>query len=786
MGKIGDFRSLLVYNVALTSQEPELNSSTTSGNPIIPAIRFLRRVFTPTVLVLAFFIFVLAIGIADYIVLTSPLEVRQYDETVLILFALNGSAILIFVLALGWRIVKLMTARRQGRAGSQLHLQFVTLFGVFAVIPAVLMGIFSVVTLNLGVDRYFDSRIEIALDNAQAVAEAYADSHKVNVIIETKSVLRELAVVAQMNPDSVTPEFLSTRLTKLATEANFTGAYLLDGTGEVQIFAEIIERPILPSKSDLSQIPENQIIVRTVEDKGQIQAIAKVPVFTDIYFLGVRSVSPEILGSAHYTREIVDEYRRMGQTIFSTKEIYLLTYLIVAAFMVAVAMWVGFWMAQRMIDPIGKLVGVAEKISNGDLTARVDVADNDDELATLGRSFNRMTGQLFAQRNDLVEANRQYDERRRFTEAVLSGVSAGVVGLDTLGRVTIANRSAYELLETRPDELIGMRFMDVVPEMAELVEQALSSSKERNATVQGQIDLVRAANPHNFNVQVSNEGVAGEAQSLVVTFDDITDLVNAQRTSAWADVARRIAHEIKNPLTPIQLSAERLKRKYSKEISSDPEVFNQCTDTIVRQVGDIGRMVDEFSSFARMPTAVLKKNDLAELIHQSVFLQEVANPQIDYDRSIAKEPIFIECDGRLISQAVTNILKNAGEAISARVDTEENYQGEIKIDLVQHDHDLTVVFTDNGCGLPSVHRHRLTEPYMTTREKGTGLGLAIVKKIMEEHKGVLIIEDRKSVGDDDETGARVQMVFHNVMKDLNEMSSEYQDAAPDAAAMGAE
>lgn len=765
-----------------------------SGNPLVPMIALLRRVFTRGVLTILIFVSVAGIAIADYIVLTSPLENNGRDEAVIALYLVNGSAILLFILGLGWRIVKLVTARRQGLAGSQMHMRFVTLFGVFAVIPAVLMGIFSVVTLNLGVDRYFDSRIELALDNAQAVAEAYTDSHKVNVIIETKSVLRELEVISKLAADDPSlveaPDFLFNRLRELATEANFTAAYLLDQDGQVQIYAEKIERPALPTSEDLARLPENQIVVRIAEDASQIQAIAKVPGFLGVYFLGIRSVNPEVIGSARYTREIVEEYKRMGETVFSTKQGFLISYLIVTALVMTIAMWIGFWLAQRLIDPVGQLVGVAERITNGDLTARVDVSENDDELATLGRSFNRMTGQLQSQRNDLVEANRQFDERRRFTEAVLSGVTAGVVGLDTMGRVTIANRSAYVLLETRADAMVGQLFTDVVPEMAELVQQALESRGPRKSVVQGQIDLVRASHQHNFNVQVSNEGMAGEAQGLVVTFDDITDLVTAQRTSAWGDVARRIAHEIKNPLTPIQLSAERLKRKYSKEIVSDPAVFKQCTDTIIRQVGDIGRMVDEFSSFSRMPSAVLKSNDIGELVHQSVFMQEVANPQIEYVSSLPEGSLMLSCDGRLLSQAITNILKNAGEAISARAANDETpYKGRIKIDLNAYQDRYELVFEDNGCGLPTEYRHRLTEPYMTTRDKGTGLGLAIVKKIMEEHKGELLIEDiamqngsqSKGAGD---TGAVIRMVFPLQNDKIENSGNAFEGTAREAVTTG--
>jgi two-component system nitrogen regulation sensor histidine kinase NtrY len=379
----------------------------------------------------------------------------------------------------------------------------------------------------------------------------------------------------------------------------------------------------------------------------------------------------------------------------------------------------------------------------------VPVGRDDDEIGVLGRTFNRMTAQLEAQRTELVEASRQIDARRRFTEAVLAGVSAGVIGLDAEGHITIVNRAAARLLNTTPEEMENQHYAQVVPELSALIRRAMHEPVARSS---GETTVKRGGKVRNLSVQVGGE--AGEA-GYIATFDDITDLVSAQRTAAWADVARRIAHEIKNPLTPIQLSAERLKRKYLKEVVSDPEVFQQCADTIIRQVGDIGRMVDEFSSFARMPAPQLKREIAQELLQQSVFLQRVAHSDIAFTVNTPEQPLYFECDGRLVSQALTNVLKNAAEAVSTRQGRGDDVSGAIAVSLEAAGENLVFHISDNGIGLPQEQRHRLTEPYVTTRAKGTGLGLAIVRKIVEDHGGELRLSDRG----EDEHGAEVRLTF---------------------------
>jgi two-component system, NtrC family, nitrogen regulation sensor histidine kinase NtrY len=365
-----------------------------------------------------------------------------------------------------------------------------------------------------------------------------------------------------------------------------------------------------------------------------------------------------------------------------------------------------------------------------------------------------MTSQLEAQRKDLVNANSQLDARRRFTEAMLAGISAGVIGIDAEGRVTLLNRTASRLLDVAPDEAEGRHYSQSIPELAGLIRRAMVEPSGRAA---GQLDVRRNGALRYLNVQVSSE--AGDKTGYVITFDDITDLVSAQRTAAWADVARRIAHEIKNPLTPIQLSAERLKRKYAGEVSSDPDVFAQCTDTIIRQVGDIGRMVDEFSSFARMPAPVFRREVAQELLRHAIFLQRVAQPQVAFEVTAPTDPVHFECDGRLVSQALTNVLKNALEAVNARMTAGDMTTGRIAIDAEVKNGRVVLAIRDNGIGLPAEHRHRLTEPYVTTRAKGTGLGLAIVRKILEDHGGELSLEDSLDETTGEIAGAIVRMQF---------------------------
>jgi two-component system nitrogen regulation sensor histidine kinase NtrY len=454
-----------------------------------------------------------------------------------------------------------------------------------------------------------------------------------------------------------------------------------------------------------------------------------------------RPLDAGILEHLRNTELAFQEYDRLDRNRGSLQITFALVFLCAALLVLLAAVLVGLVFANQLARPISRLISAAERVRGGDLSTRVEEGTADDELARLARSFNRMTSQLSAQRGELMEAYRQLDERRRFTETVLSGVSAGVIGLDAAGRINLPNRGASELLGIDLDAGIGLPLAKVVPEFAALIADSAAAPARAHMA---EIPIGPSARRRSLIARIGAEMQQGEVAGFVLTFDDITELQSAQRKAAWADVARRIAHEIKNPLTPIQLSAERLKRKYLKEIASDPETFRSLTDTIVRQVGDIGRMVDEFSAFARMPQPVIRPENLAQIAREALVLQKAAHPEIAYEVTIPDPAPMGMADSRLIGQALTNLLQNAADAVAARP-RPEGERGRIAIRLEQVEEGFAFVVEDDGLGLPDgEERARLTEPYVTHKAKGTGLGLAIVKKIMEDHGGRLVLEDREA------------------------------------------
>jgi two-component system nitrogen regulation sensor histidine kinase NtrY len=696
-----------------------------------------------------------------YLVLTGSTTIEPTQDVRVYLTLLL--AFLFFALAalvIG-RLVQLWMARRSGTAGARLHGRLVTIFSLIAVVPVVMVAGAAAITINLAMEAWFSGGVRSVVDNSLAVTNAYFEDEK------TK--LRRDALIVASTIDSVSPiQIMSPLEFGLILEniANKLGADILAG----EVRRDAIDAPftplgsaktrfsdvVSPTYSEIEAARIGEPLVSVDYENGHIRAVARlvrpIKVENEIFIVLVRSLNSQILEYQQNTEKVVNAYKQLEDDREDIQQTFILMYGIVAFLLLFIAIWIGLGTANRIVMPIGRLINASERVSEGDLSARVALADDDDELASLGRAFNRMTSQLLSQRNELIDSHRQAENRTRFTEAVLSGVSAGVVGLDGQGRADVFNRSALTLLSVTREDLFGIELAAVVPEIRELIEQAMGSGEVR---VQAHVDVLREGKTRNLNVTVTRERSGEEEAGYVVTFDDITDLISAQRTSAWADVARRIAHEIKNPLTPIQLSAERLRRKYKKEISTDPEIFEQCTQTIIRQVGDIGRMVDEFSSFARMPQPVMGPEDICELIKHAVFLQRVANPQITYAMLVPETALTVDCDGRLVSQALTNVLKNAGEAVRARFGADSGEEhladgGRIEIRILEDAARLSIEVADNGTGLPVEDRNRLTEPYVTKRVKGTGLGLAIVKKIMEDHKGSLSLEDAPKT---DETGA---------------------------------
>ncbi|MBI1212263.1 MAG: HAMP domain-containing protein [Alphaproteobacteria bacterium] len=674
-----------------------------------------------------------------------------------VLIVINSALVLLAAVLLVGILVRVWIARRSGSAGARLHGRLVMIFGVIAIVPAVLIAITAIINTNLIIANWFSSAVRSTLDNSIGIADSYIEEQtqgfRANVLTFSGDVnLKMGPLMLEGNPLQ-----FHAFLEQYAAARSLEGVAIFDknqtSTPIDSATPAIVATIDPPTPQELVRADSGELVVSTDTSDSQIRAVTKLEAFSNKYLVAVRSLNAKVLAYQQDTKNVVAKYRNLEDQNLGFQTNLALTYVLVALAILIAATVIGLWLANRIVTPIGRLIGASERVSEGDLTARVQLDSGDDELASLGRAFNRMTGELQSQRNELIESNRQAEQRRRFTEAVLSGVSAGVVGMDGHGRVDIVNRSALTLVGAQRDDLVGHALGAAVPELQQLLDLAMQNPEGRAA---GQVDITRQGNTRNLTVRVTRERASEHDPGFVVTFDDITDLIAAQRTSAWADVARRIAHEIKNPLTPIQLSAERLRRKYKKEIETDPEVFEQCTQTIIRQVGDIGRMVDEFSSFARMPQPVMREEDICELIRHSVFLQRVANPQITYALLVPDQPVSIDCDGRLVSQAMTNVLKNAGEAVRSVFGIEgadgDAMQdgGRIEVRMRELGDSVAIEVIDNGVGLPPEDRNRLTEPYVTKRAKGTGLGLAIVKKIMEDHHGSVTLEDAPDI---DETGA---------------------------------
>jgi two-component system, NtrC family, nitrogen regulation sensor histidine kinase NtrY len=695
-----------------------------------------------------------ATGIATYGALTDRFVVGPGSKLLILLLYIDMILLVLLGAVVVRRLAVLWAERRRGLAGSRLHSQLVLLFSVVAVTPTIIVAIFSLLFFNLGVDAWFSDRIKTVVDESLTVAEAYLQEHQHNV---TADVLAMAQDIAQSAPTLIeNPTRLNQILSAQTALRGLTEAIIFDGHGNLLArsgFSFSMEFDADLPKWALERARNGEVVVLSSDTDDRVRALVQLDSIFDVFLYVGRSVDPRVLSHLDRTQGAVKLYGALAQQRSEIQVIFVVIFAVVAVLLLLAAVWVGIAIAARLVKPIGQLIRVADRIGAGELDIRVSETDTGNELASLSRAFNRMTEQLGEQQNELRSANAQLDTRRRFTEAVLAGVSAGVIGLNAEGAINLPNRSSSELLGIDLERFVGTSLAEVVPEMGALLEAA---RRRPRGMTEAQITLVQEGQTRQLLVRVVQEMGEDGPIGFVVTFDDITALLSAQRKAAWADVARRIAHEIKNPLTPIQLSAERLKRKYLKEIASDPDTFRECTDTIVRQVGDIGRMVDEFSAFARMPSPVMREENLNEICHHALVLQRAAHPTIDFVEILPPAPVRRSFDSRQIGQALTNILKNAAEAIEGRdsPDGRSLPKGRIAIELrVDPSGRALIAVSDNGRGLPKQGRERLTEPYVTTRAKGTGLGLAIVKKIMEDHGGDLVLEDN------DGGGARVRLIF---------------------------
>jgi two-component system nitrogen regulation sensor histidine kinase NtrY len=663
-----------------------------------------------------------------------------------VLYVLVANLVLILGMALiiGVRVMGL-SSNLSRDPGARLHLRFVALFSLVAVAPAILIALVFGVLVNRGVDQWFSNNVQSAVRNGAEIGKAYVSDVGSGLQRDLGTMSNELGGVREIFPNRIQ---FSGALTQMADFFGYPAVYVLNGEGEVLAQGVMPDAPpyVAPSREALEQAAAgDEAPIAVTEHPDVIRAVYPLPDYGDAYLYVVRPLAPGLVDRMRTSNDSIQSYRQAEESRARIQAAFALSYLETALLVLVGAVWLGMSAASAISRPIGRLVKAADQVAGGDFSVRVEGDKAPGEIADLSEAFNRMTGDLERQQAALKTASEDAQARSLFIETVLSGVSAGVIGLDRRGQISAINDSALQLLSVAEAEVHGKLLKDVAPELSELVGRV-------EAHIEEDIDVAREGETRRLRVRI--EG--GQGGEMVLTFDDITRLVTAQRNAAWRDVARRIAHEIKNPLTPIQLSAERLRRKFRPGITEDVEIFDRCTDTIIRQVGDIGRMVDEFSSFARMPTPRFTAINFAELLREAVFAQRVAAPDLEVELVEPLVPTKGRADRRMVGQALANILKNAGEAVSAH---RLNHPAEpgvvaIRARLEVENNIATFVIEDDGKGLPARDRDRLTEPYVTTREKGTGLGLAIVKRICEDHGGELKLADAETLN-----GARVCLIF---------------------------
>jgi len=684
-------------------------------------------------------------ALATFLVVAEFGALSPTDDRVLPLLIINGvfvAVLLAMVIVKAWRLYRVW---RRGEAAARLHVRTVGFFAVIALIPAILLAVAGSLTLERVLNPAFMSSVKVFVHNTAEAAAVFRESQCRALLQEAQLTASDLDR-ASILYNSDRPYFHQIFQSR-AYFLGFSVAALVKSNGEILDRVDVAQNAasiiIAPPQSEFDDARRGEPLCLVIDDGKSFVALRALNAFQDTFLYVTRPIDPIAVEFPKQAQSLISSYDAFDSYRAAVQRAFVLMYAFLTTIMLLSSIWFGLDFADRLVTPIRDLIAATDEVSAGNLDVRVNVDKQHGDLARLGDVFNNMTTELNLQQNRLIEANRINDERREFTEAVLSGVPVAVMGVDSESVVTILNRSAEELSLADPtgQATVGASVASVLPEIVPILKDAAEVFPR---AVQSQITIKRGVAERTLNVRVPLARADAGQHNYVVTLDDITDLVMAQRTSAWADVARRIAHEIKNPLTPIQLSAERLRRKYGKVIQEDRDVFDQCTDTIVRQVDDIKRMVDEFSSFARMPKARPARDDLNECIRQVAFLMRVGNADLDIVEELPETPVIAQFDRRLLSQALTNIVKNAVEGIAAREEKDALEKGRVEIKLDVRDRMAEIDVIDNGKGFPAMNRQRLLEPYMTTRSDGTGLGLPIVAKIVEDHGGRLELLDAPS------------------------------------------
>jgi two-component system nitrogen regulation sensor histidine kinase NtrY len=681
---------------------------------------------------------------ATYLILTGLTPIAPRGEVVFIVLFLNVVLIVAMITLLAWQAVGLARAWRDKIAGARLHIRIVALFSIIAALPTILLAVGATVTFSRSLDGWFSTRTRAIVSSSRDVAAAYLDEHGQVIRTDIVNMARDLdAAAGSVGSDT---SKLQRLVMVQAGLRDLPAAYVIepDGRPVLEATADNKLPYITPPEAAIRQAEGGQVpLLMPSADRFRVGAIAKLDRYPGKLLYVSRGVSPTVIRHLQLTAQNVDEFNRLRKARGGLKVAHALMYFMISMTAVLAAIWVGLWFAGRFVAPIRRLIAAAQEVSKGNLKMELPEKRGEGDLRRLSNTFNTMTRELKHQRDALVTANEQLLERRHFMEAVLSGVSAGVIGLDSQDRITLVSRAAGSLLGVVENDLVGKKLKDAIPLFGAVLD------KKDEHTLKGrsleEVTFTVGGEERTFAVMVTRERASGGDVGSVLTFDDVTDLVVAQRTAAWADVARRIAHEIKNPLTPIQLAAERLRKKYAAGITKDRETFDRLTMTIERQVGDLKAMVDEFAEFARMPKPEMARHDLRHAVQEPVVLFREGHPEIQYELKLPEKPILMSFDIRLMTRAVTNLVKNASEAIDAVKSTEgkaNGWKGRIETIVTPQSDRVTIEVIDNGVGLPKQNRNRLLEPYVTTKgHKGTGLGLAMVQKITEQHGGTLTLED---------------------------------------------
>ena len=666
-------------------------------------------------------------------------QVGQASDYLLIVVCLNLILLLTLIAAVVIRVVKIARTR-SADAGARLHLRFVFLFSLAAVVPAIIVAL-AVGLTSRSLDQWFSHRVQNMVENGAQVALSYI-SDQLRSSRDAMSYIQ--TVIDTPNGRELFNDRLAFSMAlknKFDERGDLTAVYVIDKTGQVLARAEGPDAPTYeaPPQEKIDDVLSNG--AAGFNGLYGTRLLYPLQNYNGAILYGIKSYPPGLGEKLNAASDATVEYRDTGERQARAQGLFFMAYLETVLLVLIGAIWVGTSFAEGIALPIARLVQAAGRVAGGDLNARVITARQSEDIAVLSRAFNHMTSDLQSQQLALKSAGEEAESRRRFIETVLSEISAGIVGIDVLGHVSAINRHAANFLAIKSEDALGETLRSLAPEIIELLDKVSIHRVE-----EVEVDLVRRGETRRVRVRASGLETGG----AVLTFDDITRLIAAQRNAAWKDVARRIAHEIKNPLTPIQLSAERIRKKYRGQITAEVETFDRLTDTIVRQVGDIGRMVDEFSSFARMPAPNFAEEEAAELVRSCVFAQRVARPDISMEIIEPLPEVKVVCDGRMLGQALGNVLKNGGEAISSRLMRDrgsdepapnDGILGHLRIEMRLEDNELIIEVEDDGIGLPEKDRDRLTEPYVTTREKGTGLGLAIVKRILEDHGGEFYLND---------------------------------------------